>query len=128
MVRIDDTDGYLYGYVNKEGKEQIPVVYEYIYKFENGVTTAKKDGRYGIIDEHDNIVHPFDMNYPDMRGLWNGYATMKDHNDKWGAIDAKGNVVIPCQYDSLVDFNKKGIAEVKKDGEEFLIDTKGNRV
>ena len=124
QVRIDKE----YGYVNKDGKEQIPVVYDHLYNFENGVTTAKKNGYYGIIDENNNIVHPFDMDYPDMRAIRNGYATMKGYNGKWGAIDAKGNVVIPCQYDSLVDFNKKGIAEVKKDGEEFLIDTKGNRV
>lgn len=126
MVRKDVVGGYRYGYVNVQGKEQIPVVYEYIYGFENGVTTAKMSGSYGIIDENNNIVHPFDLDYPDMRDIRNGYATMKDHNGKWGAIDAKGNVVIPCQYDSLVIFNDDGIAEVKKNGKEFKIDIKGD--
>ena len=126
MVRKDDAGGYRYGYVNKQGQEQIPVVYEHIYRFENGVTTAKMSGSYGIIEENNNIVHPFNLQYPDMRGIRNGYATMKDHNGKWGAIDARGNVVIPCQYDSLVIFNDEGIAEVKKDGKEFKIDIKGD--
>ena len=63
-----------------------------------------------------------------MRGLRNGYATMKGSNGKWGAIDVKGNVVVSCEYDSLVVFDEKGVACVKKDGEEFLIDTNGNRL
>lgn len=110
-----------YGYINEQGNIQIPVEYDHIYSFENGVTVANKDGYYGIIDEHNNIIHPFDLNYPDMREIENGYATMKDSNGKWGAIDAKGNVVIPCQYDSLVYFDNEGKAKVKKDGKESLL-------
>lgn len=128
MVRIDDTYGYTYGYINYEGEEQIPVIYEDIYSFENGITVAKKGGRYGIIDEHNNIIHNFDLDYPDMRELRNGYATMKDAQDKWGAIDSKGNVVIPCKYDSLVVFDKDGKAEVELDGKELVIDINGNQV
>gem|GEM_PF-2321589 len=128
MVRLDVAGGgYLYGYVNEQGVEQIPVEYEHIYSFENGVTTAKKDGRYGIIDEHNNIVHPFDLDYPDMRGIRDGYATMRDQNGKWGAIDSTGEVVIPCIYDSLVIFDEDGLAKVKQNGEEFTIDKFGNK-
>lgn len=129
MVRLDVAgEGYFYGYVNEQGKEQIPVEYEHVYSFENGVTTAKKDGRYGIIDEHNNIVHPFDLDYPDMRKIRNGFATMKDQNGKWGAIDSTGKVVIPCIYDSLVIFDETGLAKVKQNGEEFTIDKFGNKL
>ena len=78
MVRIDKPDGYKYGYINTNGYEQIKVKYDYIYSFENGLAIAKLDGNYGIINEHDEEVVPFDLNYPDMRALRNGYATMKD--------------------------------------------------
>lgn len=77
---------------------------------------------------HNNIIHDFDLDYPDMRELRNGYATMKDAQDKWGAIDSKGNVVIPCKYDSLVVFDKDGKAEVELDGKELVIDINGNQV
>ncbi len=128
MVRLDVAGGgYLYGYVNEQGEEQIPIEYENVYSFENGVTTAKKDGCYGIIDEHNNIVHPFDLDYPDMRGIYNGFATMRGQNGKWGAIDSMGKVVIPCIYDSLVDFDEDGLAKVKQNGEVFIIDKFGNR-
>lgn len=128
MVRLDQKHGYFYGYVNEQGVEQIPVEYEDISGFENGVTTAKKNGFYGIIDEHNNIVHPFDLDYPDMRDIRNGYATMKNRTGKWGAIDSTGNVVIPCIYDSLVVFDKTGLAKVEQNGEEFTIDKFGNRI
>ena len=132
-VGNSDDNGFHYGFVNEQGIEQIPVIYEdwccYYpdsFYFENGVAVAKKDGRYGIINENNIIIHPFDMNYSSMSKICNGYSTMKDSNGKWGAIDAKGKVVIPCQYDRWFSFNKEGIANVKKDGKEFKIDTNGN--
>lgn len=128
MVRLDSTAGYKYGYIDKDGNEQIPVQYDYIYSFENGLTVAKLNDSYGIINEHNEIMVPFELKYPDMRALRNGYATMKDESGKWGTINAKGEVVIPCQYDSLVVFDKKGVASVDMDGEKFFIDTKGNRI
>lgn len=118
----------LYGYVNLQGEEQIPVEYEDIYCFEDGVTTAKKNGLYGIIDEHNNIIHPFDMDYSDMREFRNGYATMRDKKGKWGAVDTKGNVVIPCIYDDWLIFDEDGTASTKKDGEYLRIDTTGKRI
>jgi hypothetical protein len=123
MVRLDTPKGYKYGYINIEGYEQIEVKYDYVYSFENGLAVAKLGDYYGIINEQDEEVVPFDLDYPDMRELRNGYATMKDDYGKWGAINAKGQVVIPCEYDSLVIFDEKGIARVEKDGKEFLIDT-----
>ena len=128
MVRLDKPEGYKYGYINIDGIEQIEVKYDHIYSFENGLAVAKLGCYYGVINEQDEEVVPFDLDYPDMRELRNGYATMKGNNDKWGAIDAKGNVVIPCEYDSLVIFNEEGVARVEKSGKEFFIDTKGNLI
>ena len=127
MVRIDQPKGYHYGFVNTFGIEQIPVKYDYIYSFENGVTIAQKNGQYCIIDENDNLITWLDSHYHDVRSFRNGYATMKDQSDKWGAIDNKGNEVIPCQYDSLVIFYD-GVAKVKANGKEFKIDTSGKVV
>ena len=52
---------------------------------------------------------------------------MKGYNNKWGTINAQGQVVIPCEYDSLIVFNEDGFDIVRKDGEEFIIDVFGNR-
>ena len=101
MVRLDQHPGY-YGYVNEQGVEQIPVEYEYIYSFEDGITIAKKDGRYGAVDLENNIVIPFGLPYAEVRGFRNGRAAVKDHHGKWGVIDTKGNLIVPCTSDGIV--------------------------
>jgi len=102
MVRLDQQSGYLYGYVNEHGVEQIPVVYEDVYSFDNGIATAKKDGRYGAIDLNNNIVIPFNLPYDDVRGFRDGRASVKDANGKWGVITTKGELIVPCENDNIV--------------------------
>ena len=102
MVRLDQHPGYLYGYVNEQGVEQIPIEYEHIYSFEDGITIAKKDGRYGAVDLENNIVIPFGLPYAEVRGFRNGRAAVKDHHGKWGVIDTKGILIVPCTSDGIV--------------------------
>ena len=66
MVGNNQEKGYLYGYVNEQGVEQVPAEYGYLYSFENGITIVKKDGRYGAIDLNNNIVIPFNLPYEDV--------------------------------------------------------------
>ena len=35
---------------------------------------------------------------------------------------------MPCKFDDEVTFDKNGVAKVKKDGEVYFINTKGERV
>ena len=102
MVRLDQESGYLYGYVNEQGVEQIPVEYDHLYSFENGITIAKKDGRYGAIGLNNNTVIPFNLPYEDVRGFRNGHASVRDANEKWGVIDTEGKLVVPCTSDTIV--------------------------
>ena len=102
MVRVDQEHGYLYGYVNEQGVEQIPVEYDHLYSFENGITIAKKDGWYGAIDLNNKIVIPFNLPYDDVRGFRNGRAAVKNSAGKWGVIDTNGKEIVPCTNDSIV--------------------------
>ena len=58
MVR----NGKLYGYVNLQGVEQIPVEYDNLYSFKNGTCIVKTKGEYGdeygAIDLNNRIVIP----------------------------------------------------------------------
>lgn len=103
MVRLDQEHGYLYGCVNEQGKEQIPVEYEHLNRrFDNGITIAKKNGFYGAIDVNNKIVIPFNLPYEDVRGFENGRAAVKDYAGKWGVIDTTGKEIVPCTSDSMV--------------------------
>lgn len=104
MVRLDqEPKGYLYGYINEQGEEQIPVVYDHIYSFEDGITIAKKDGRYGAIDLNNNTVIAFNLPYQEVREFRDGQASVKDCNGNWGKIDRNGNEVVPCTNSSIND-------------------------
>lgn len=91
------------GYVDGNGKEIIPPVYEnrnnstylsfdtrpYLYEYQEGLFNLSKDG-------------------------------------KWGYMDDKQNVVIPFQYEWASPF-KNGKAKVTLNGEEFFIDKTGKK-
>ncbi len=126
-VRIKQPDGLKHGYINANCVEQVAVKYDEIESFKNGLAVAKLDGFYGIINEQDKVVVPFKLDYPYMSELRNGYASIRGYNNKWGTINAQGQVVIPCEYDSQIVFDKDGFDRVRKDGEEFIIDVFGNR-
>ena len=56
----------------------------------------------------------------------NGLWIVQNEAGLYGAVDKKGNAVIPLKYDFLNVFNQ-GLAAASKDGEWFYIDTFGNR-
>lgn len=95
-VRQDTESGCRYGYIDENGVERIPLEYEYVSSFEDGLAVAKKDGKYGIIDIDNNVVVPFGLPYATVLGFRNGRARVKGYNGKWGVIDTSGNLIEPC--------------------------------
>lgn len=75
---------------------------DYIYSFENNITIAKKDGRYGAIDMNNKEVIPFNLPYVDVRGFRDGRASVKDDADQWGVINTKGELIVPCENDTII--------------------------
>jgi hypothetical protein len=49
-------------------------------------------------------------------------------NNKWGWVDHRGNVMIPCRYDAATPFNEEGWATVLQFGLQFRINTKGEMI
>lgn len=49
-----------------------------------------------------NVVIPFNLPYVDVRGFRDGRAAVKDSNDKWGVINTKGELIVPCENDRIV--------------------------
>ncbi len=47
---------------------------------------------------------------------------------KWGAIDAKGNIVIAPQYESLSNFDPQGWAAFRKEGKAGVVSEKGEEI
>ena len=113
--------------VDPNGKVLIPVEYEDI---QSGVSLnlywlwAKKDGKYGYLDENGAVVIPFIY---DGAKTFSGLMAAVKKGDKWGYIDTEGTVIIPFAYDELDDFFTDDYCAAKKNGKWGYID-KNNKV
>ena len=93
-------------------------------RYDNGIYAASILGKYGFINQNDEIVIPFE--YDEVSHFSEGLAGVII-GDKWGYINEKNEMVIECQYDYIGLF-QDGVARVGKDGNHFLIDQNGNLV
>ncbi|HLV51135.1 MAG TPA: WG repeat-containing protein, partial [Flavobacterium sp.] len=117
-----------WGFVDENGKEIIPFgIYEFLNPIdEKNMILAKKNGKDGYIDIHQNILIPFD--YDDLGVFTNNGLTPAVKKGKSGAINRKGETVIPFIYDDLNYFYASGLAIVKKNGKFGFVDAVGKEV
>lgn len=101
------------GYVNRDGKEVVECIYDFIDYFHEGLASASINRKFGYIDKEGNVVIPFI--YDNAERFSEGLAAVKINN-LWGFIDKNGNEVVPCVYDSTGIFSE-GLAAVKIWGE-----------
>ena len=57
----------------------------------------------------------------------NSLASIKDFNGKWGAINKKGETVLPFKYETLKTFTE-GVAGFERNGKFGFVDIYGNEV
>lgn len=136
-----------YGYLNKDGKLMIPMVYRKLDVIGGDLLTYQTDKNiksdyslydnisylYGIIDTKGNkITEPI---YYSISPLEENKSIIELYIDEgeygrqilYGYIDQKGQVIIEPQFEYAKDFYKD-YALVKKENVYMLIDTKGNTI
>ena len=117
-----------YGYINTDGKEIVPCIYDKACPFKNGLACVAKDNKYGYIDKEGNLIIPliYDNahNFDDI-GLANVCK-----GGLWGFIDKFGNEVISCRYiyDSIkLDINGSFGAVLNYQSEVYFYKNHGCR-
>ena len=120
MVRLDKK----YGFIDKTGKEVIPIKYDNAWGFSEGLANVRLNNKWGFIDKTGKEVIP--IKYDDAESPSEGLAKVK-LNDKYGFIDKTGKEVIPIKYDYVADFSE-GLAQVKLNNKWFYINQKGECV
>ena len=95
VVRKDDKCGF----INKKGKLVIPMDYISADNFTQGKAPVCRDiGQCGYVNKLNMEVIPFE--YDKVTSFVNGVANVeKDGN--WGAINTRGKIVIPIDYEAL---------------------------
>lgn len=119
--------GYQLGYIDKTGKEVIPLgkFSGLEAEFHEGMAVlGAYDEKKGFINKAGEIVIP--QIYMNAGNFSGGLAPVQSSDTKlWGYIDSTGNTVIPMEYEAAEPFYD-GVACVTKDGLIGYIDKTGN--
>lgn len=100
-----------YGFLDKNGKVAIPLKFSMVGTFNEGLCAVKdNEHKYRVvfIDTHGDIVIPY-IEKSDMVGgmpMFNEGACIICCTGKAGAIDNKGNVIVPFEYDNETFLDK----------------------
>jgi len=126
----DDDFGYdfsycSYGAVDKSGKTVIPLKYDYLAPFSEGLAQAVIQNRHGFIDVNGDVAIFF--KYHIVGHFTKENLAVVKQKDKYGYVDKAGNEVIPCIFDEA-DYFIDGISAVRSDGLWGFIDTTGKEV
>jgi hypothetical protein len=116
-----------FGYIDKNGREVVPVVYDGASDFSEGLAAVGKNNKWGFIDKDGKIVIP--LMYNKVESFSHGLAWV-NKNGKWGFIDKNGKTVLPFEYtlgpssDATLQHISDNLVRVVKssDGSEGLFD------
>ncbi len=85
----------------------------------------RKKDKWGFCKPDKKIV--IDCVFTQTEPFNNDYANIQS-GSKWGLINKKGNIVIPCIYEYRVNTFSEGLVNVKKDGKYGFINNLGDTV
>lgn len=132
VVSSTDREGNaLYGYLDKGGKEVIPLKYQSANDFNLRKATVKiKDNQYELIGLDGKTLRTF--NYYFVGSIGDGFLPYQQkEGSKFGFIDEAGNVVIEPKFTNAQTFTEgRSIVNVSEDYSNSygLIDKKGNYI
>lgn len=91
IVYTNKKPGYKYGYLNYDGKLQIPIIYDEAENFSEGLAAVKIDNKWGYIDEKGKVK--IDFLYDEVSDFQNGLALVRKDDSSF-YIDNNGKKLI----------------------------------
>ncbi|MDP4147646.1 MAG: WG repeat-containing protein, partial [Bacillota bacterium] len=97
---------YLYGYLDRQGKEVIPLQYEFASDFVDGKAVVKiKDNEYALIGPNGDIYNRYEHYF--VGNLGDGLLAFQENREgKYGYIDENGKVIIKPAFTSAQAFSE----------------------
>ena len=129
-----------WGIVDIYGREIVPLMYEWISQFKNGVARVQYGGKMGLLSKSGEFVIP--PHHNDIVTLDCGVAMFKVGENRWehtlGIIDLHdGREIAPPIYSLGPDFNSEhfpqrlfheGLASLQRDGKWGFINMQGEEI
>ncbi len=120
IVEFEDYTVTKYGFIDKQGKQVIPCIYDSVYSFDDGITRVEQNGEWFFIDKKGNpMFKNRDIETSSEPGL-----LKEKKNNLYGLIDLKGNQILDFIYDEIDNFSE-GFAKVEKNNKIGYINKKG---
>lgn len=119
----------LYGLINYNGRELLPIEYTQIMPLE-GITNSFitiKDGKKGLVDNSGSII--IDNLYADIKPLTDKYADgyiVKNDSSKFGLINYNKKQVLECKYSEIKNITGSNMYVVKEGQDLELVSAEGN--
>ncbi|HKK67869.1 MAG TPA: WG repeat-containing protein [Bacteroidales bacterium] len=88
----------------------------------NIMVALKKNGKWRYLNSNGEFL---DVEFNQMTPFTKGVAFIQNFNEKWGAIDSLGNLVLPYQYDGVMGVCNGMAAIENKKGEYAVINLQG---
>jgi len=98
-----------YGFLNKAGELIVPLIYDEVRSFSEGLAAVRQGNRWGFIDKTGAVVVP--IIYYEAWSFSDGLARVRlgdwwdESGIRWGFIDQTGGVVVPITYNDVTDFS-----------------------
>jgi len=110
-----------YGFVDTQGNEVIPCIYENAWDFKEGFAMVEKERKYGFIDKTGEEIVP--CIYENAWDFKEGFAKVEKER-KYGFVDKIGKEVVSCTYQNLEREFLNERMRAKKDEKYGLIDNR----
>lgn len=97
---------YLYGYLDEQGREVIPLSYELARDFKNGKAVVQiSDSKFALVDRSGTIIHTY--LYAFVGDIGEGLLAFQEKpNSRYGFVDETGHVVIEPKYTGAQTFQE----------------------
>ena len=116
------------GFLDFQGREIIPCIYDEIGAFKMGRTLARLENHYGIIDTLGAVVLPIEYDNNTTKGnkyVYYDSLALIEQNGKLGYVDLEGNIVIPLNFTEAYHFSQ-GLAPALFKGRWGYLNTRGD--
>jgi hypothetical protein len=121
---------YYYGYIDRAGKEIIPITFKNAYDFKRGRAVVQiKDSEFALINTNGERISTYNYAFVGPEGDNGLFAFKKESEGKSGYINVAGNIVIGPKYNVALPFQDgRAVVNISEDysNQYGLIDAKGN--
>lgn len=122
MVKKNDK----YGFINEDGVEVIPCIYNDAHPFNNDIAIVEYNGMYGALNRKGSIVIPFEYMLLADLSMVGPTLLMAVKDRLCGVIDKNNNVIVPFEYEGTLPMF--GMITVVKHGKKGVFNHKGQLI